>query len=875
MEDQENTIIVNSYGPSLPTGCNDCTDDISNYLEFTSCFDFQKPLYVSIDQISPTPVVDEYYFLEYVIGRFGETYQSFGCFQFTGRIFIQPGSAVDQGEVLVLTATTQTDCETCLQNSAILYVGVDCLTENQFIIALPSEGLENHLITYTGLDGFTQYCGVISGLARDGVGADVLLVSVLGLLNETNTCEDCLVQVNEKKELINCIDPNITEVVWASVLFEPENSTHLSFGDGCYRIGDTVPPETPITITELANFDPQQNCEDCLECHGVIYDYTSCGQIEVCGVINNISTSNDNLYYGRDFVIDSSDFMFIPFRDSNVIGKYNLTTQTLVNQSGPVLANPQSLDIDETNGVICVSNTNYFPFPTFPITFFDYTDLSLSSTLNITGNTPNKVYFNPNDSYFYVTTTNSGFFNNPIYVYSGLSYNTMSLVGTFGINPSVTISDIIQIGSFIYVLNQTLNCIEKYTDSAGGWSFVGIYFLSATPSSFSYNSSSSVLYISVNNNYYIKFDVLTDTFTLIPYTSVCTGGSNDKIKYNSSTNRLYITGPNCNVIYEFNSTTDTLINTYNNLFNDGISNVYGIGIDSSNNVWFGSYNNIFQLGCTTDFVSGKVTSNELLTTGTTFFNYSLSACCAITSVQSITDESFLTVTEYLSMLHFEDCETCLSSDVEVFVCRFCDGGFREALLISSGDTHDVGDIVRSQYGNSDFVCLEIIDVYTSDYGTEYPTFVSDGNNYTSCEECSSGSTLGLTIINCDTLEPLQVNVSLSEWLEISGLPSSIPNGVISDSNGVCYQVANACPIDNNNPPFEISNFYYNQSFCRASNREPNIPRNSGVEVTVCVELCDQSVVSVIPPHPEWTDGYGTQVTQLNMITIGGPNGLNN
>jgi len=29
------------------------------------------------------------------------------------------------------------------------------------------------------------------------------------------------------------------------------------------------------------------------------------------------------------------------------------------------------------------------------------------------------------------------------------------------------------------------------------------------------------------------------------------------------------------------------------------------------------------------------------------------------------------------------------------------------------------------------------------------------------------------------------------------------------------------------------------------------------------------------PHPVWTDGYGTQVTQLNMITLGGPNGLNN
>lgn len=53
------------------------------------------------------------------------------------------------------------------------------------------------------------------------------------------------------------------------------------------------------------------------------------------------------------------------------------------------------------------------------------------------------------------------------------------------------------------------------------------------------------------------------------------------------------------------------------------------------------------------------------------------------------------------------------------------------------------------------------------------------------------------------------------------------------------------------------------------------PRSANTEVTICVEICDTSVVSVNPPHPEWTDEYGTQVTQLNMVTLGGPNGLNN
>ena len=50
--------------------------------------------------------------------------------------------------------------------------------------------------------------------------------------------------------------------------------------------------------------------------------------------------------------------------------------------------------------------------------------------------------------------------------------------------------------------------------------------------------------------------------------------------------------------------------------------------------------------------------------------------------------------------------------------------------------------------------------------------------------------------------------------------------------------------------------------------------SANTEVTICVELCDQSVVSVTPPHPVWSDLTGGTVTQLNMVVLGGPNGLN-
>jgi hypothetical protein len=55
----------------------------------------------------------------------------------------------------------------------------------------------------------------------------------------------------------------------------------------------------------------------------------------------------------------------------------------------------------------------------------------------------------------------------------------------------------------------------------------------------------------------------------------------------------------------------------------------------------------------------------------------------------------------------------------------------------------------------------------------------------------------------------------------------------------------------------------------------NLPRSANTESFVCYDPCDTGTPSLFTaPHPVWTDGYGTSVTQLNAITLGGPNGLN-
>ena len=54
--------------------------------------------------------------------------------------------------------------------------------------------------------------------------------------------------------------------------------------------------------------------------------------------------------------------------------------------------------------------------------------------------------------------------------------------------------------------------------------------------------------------------------------------------------------------------------------------------------------------------------------------------------------------------------------------------------------------------------------------------------------------------------------------------------------------------------------------------------SANTESIICLTICSggtTTVVSVSPPHPVWSDLTGGTVTQLNAITLGGPNGLNN
>ena len=54
-----------------------------------------------------------------------------------------------------------------------------------------------------------------------------------------------------------------------------------------------------------------------------------------------------------------------------------------------------------------------------------------------------------------------------------------------------------------------------------------------------------------------------------------------------------------------------------------------------------------------------------------------------------------------------------------------------------------------------------------------------------------------------------------------------------------------------------------------------IPLSANTAYTLCTKDCDGNPIELEFPHPVWTNNNGNAVTQLNAVTLGGPDGLNN
>lgn len=836
-------VIVSEY-----TDCETCLVEASNALRFNGCVNSRETIYLPKTSFSPIPTVDDVFFLDvYIDDKEGGFVRVTSCFTFVGLVIVNPTTLANYG---LNSSTPYSDCPTCLSESPIIYAVTECVSNNVYYVALPSNLYINHLITFTGLDGITQYCGIAKEIVNQPTTG--LFVTDLGIAEkETNDCDTCLVNVAEKKKLVNCLDSEDILIAWASQLFEAGDVTNISINNSCYIISpDPVDPEEPITVPEFADFDPHAGCENCFECHGITLDFSSCTEVTVCGELSNYAFAPSS--GGYDLLIDGTN-AFIGFRNTGNTYKFDMSTNTiLANYSFG--SSPYKMGFDNVNNILSVplQNTSQIVW----INTVSNLQYTLSSSLQ-----PYTSYFNPNDNLFYVGFGNpsgSSFVN----VYSAATYSGVSLVNSFscGTNPR----DIIQVGSNIFVA--TVNgCLGVYSNP--GYSNFNNICIGST---YSLTYSPTINKIFAVGGYNSLYVIDPSGFSWTNYNIFPNCCCEKTVTYNTTNNRIYVSDPCANQVYEIDETTFTILNTFN-ITSD--SQAYGLGVYGGN-VYTITNQSLIEIGCGLDFISNSINSYEYIPVGDSFYHPYYDVCCTVTNIRTDMDGEF----DFYSLKSYSGgCSSCGAVSHELFTATGCDVPI-DGLVVAESGQYSIGNVVRSHWGNSNFLCFEIDGTYTP--GDFVPSYVFETENepsFSSCAECKLGATVGLTVINCDTRVESYVNVSLEAWSTIFGL-NSLPNPSICDAQGNCYVVVNSCPIDNVYEEFVPTNFYFDCTACRTDN-PGRVPRSANTESFVCVTCCpcdgsSGSTFSVTPPHPVWTDEYGTPVTQMNMIVIGGINGLN-
>lgn len=212
-----------------------------------------------------------------------------------------------------------------------------------------------------------------------------------------------------------------------------------------------------------------------------------------------------------------------------------------------------------------------------------------------------------------------------------------------------------------------------------------------------------------------------------------------------------------------------------------------------------------------------------------------------------------------------------------YVVRSC-LGFNDhpvGLVIESESPLSIGDVVSYDY-NEQRYCGQIIN------DAEFPSNTTVVSAFTFCCECFTsveGTNSTCFYFNkCNTLESIFVDITT--FCESTVLVPQL-NDVYQLINSNTGEIICATFIGLSGPE-ETSWSYYDgpEISCETcQNKILNYPRSANTESFICEICCPcttgSTITSVNPPHPVWTDGRGVSVTQLNMVVLGGENGLNN
>jgi len=255
---------------SATTEYTNCYDCLSNNYGFVSFVDCQRG-------IGPTFAIsglsESFYTLISTGGTFYLEYNYLGAI-IRGCYDVEKITTTNEAEFSIITKSTlisgnaEIDCEDCIANNSIIAEVENCDGITTHYVLMSSTSLTGHLISYT--DGINEFCGTITQYVVVAE-PSYTFVSDYGFREK---CEVCLQNVGVKYNLVNCVNSEITEVVWGSQLFVNGQVSNLSTNDGCFEVSGTT---TELVTTNLfLDFEPHVNCQSCIECSGVFYQYSLC-----------------------------------------------------------------------------------------------------------------------------------------------------------------------------------------------------------------------------------------------------------------------------------------------------------------------------------------------------------------------------------------------------------------------------------------------------------------------------------------------------------------------------------------------------------------------------------------------------------------------
>jgi hypothetical protein len=220
--------------------------------------------------------------------------------------------------------------------------------------------------------------------------------------------------------------------------------------------------------------------------------------------------------------------------------------------------------------------------------------------------------------------------------------------------------------------------------------------------------------------------------------------------------------------------------------------------------------------------------------------------------------------------------------------NYCTSPIEESINFS-GQSIPVGSFITAVDGtpfpNNVNYCFEIT------AGNE-PTsiFTATSETYSSCYDCLAQNYTIVSIVDCLTNTiSLVLDITEFGYIPIAGtvfnLIVDVPNGRNLGIYSGCYEIVEILQYSESGYNDLAVDFgiiqqivYSNFSLENGCN-ECLYGFSSGTESTICEICCpcttDETVTEVVVPHPNYSNEQNQSIIQLNAITIGGFNGLNN